>query len=169
MGGFADIGINLPLLVAFLINFIILFALLSLVLYKPVMKMLDERSARIRESMEQAENIRQQAARTEAEIKAHLETARKEGQTMIAQAAQIGERLKEEARQEARQAAESLITKSRAEIQRERGETIDELRKEFVDIAIMAAEKVINETLDKTAHRRLIEESVAESTTFKKS
>jgi hypothetical protein len=40
MGGLADIGINLPLLVAFIVSFVILFALLRLVLYKPVTKML---------------------------------------------------------------------------------------------------------------------------------
>jgi F-type H+-transporting ATPase subunit b len=46
------IGINLPLLIAFVVNFVILFALLSVVLYKPVLKMLEERQAKIRESME---------------------------------------------------------------------------------------------------------------------
>ena len=88
------IGINLPLLIVFVINFIILFGLLSLVLYKPVLKTLDERQARIKESMEQAEKIKQETERSEEEIKAHLEKARKEGQAVIAQATQIGERLR---------------------------------------------------------------------------
>jgi len=43
--------INLPLLIVFVINFIILFVLLGIVLYKPVLKTLDERQARIKESM----------------------------------------------------------------------------------------------------------------------
>ncbi|MBM3117966.1 MAG: F0F1 ATP synthase subunit B [Chloroflexi bacterium] len=161
------LGINLPLLIAFVVNFIILFGLLSLFLYKPVLKVLDERQARIKEGMEQAEQIRQQTAHSEEEIKAHLETARKEGQSIIAQAAQMGERLKEEAKEGARQEAESVIAKARTEIQRDRDKTIDELRKEFADIAILAAEKVINETLDKKKHRKLIEEVLKESTTFK--
>ena len=161
------IGINLPLLVAFVVNFVILFALLSFFLYKPVLKMLDERQARIKDSMEQAEQIRQQAARSEEEIKAHLETARKEGQVILAQATQIGERLKEEAKEKARQEAESLIAKARTEMQRERDKVIEELREEFVDIAILAAEKVINETLDKKKHRKLIDETLGESASFK--
>lgn len=162
------IGINIPLLIAFVVNFIILFALLSIVAYKPVLKILEDRQAKIKESMEQAEKIRQETARSEEEIKAHLEKARKEGQGVIAQATQIGERLKEEAKQSARQEAESLITKARSEIQREREKSIEELRAEFADIAILAAEKIINETLDKKKHRKIIDDVLKESTAFEK-
>ena len=163
------IGINLPLLVAFVINFVILFALLSIVLYKPVLKMLDERQAKIKESLEQAEQIKGEVARSDEQIKANLEAAHKEGQALIAQAAQIGERLTEEAKGKARQEAESLIAKAQAEIGRERDKAIDELRKEFIDIAILAAEKVINETLDREKHRYLIDKVLDDSTTFKQS
>jgi len=162
------IGINLQLLVAFVINFIILLVLLGVFAYKPILKMLDERQAKIKESMELAEEIKLQTARTEEKIKAQLETARKEGQQIIAQATQIGERLKNEAKEEARQEAESLITKARTEIERQRDKDIKELRSEFADIAIQAAEKVINETLDKEKHRKLIDEVLNESTAFKK-
>lgn len=161
------IGINLPLLVAFVINFVILFALLSIVLYKPVLKILDERQAKIKESLEQAEQIKEEAARSDEQIKANLEAVHKEGQALIAQAAQIGERLTEEAKEKARQEAETLIAKAQAEIGRERDKAIDELRKQFVDIAILAAEKVINETLDREKHRKLIDEVLDDSTTFK--
>ncbi|MBN2462942.1 MAG: F0F1 ATP synthase subunit B [Dehalococcoidia bacterium] len=161
------IGINLPLLVAFLVNFIILFTLLGVFLYKPVLKVLDERQTKIKESMEQAEKIRQETAHSEEEIKAHLEKARKEGQAVIAQATQIGERIKEEAKDGARQEAESLIAKARTEIQLERDKTVEDLRAEFADIAILAAEKVIKETVDKKKHRKLIDEVLKESATFK--
>jgi F-type H+-transporting ATPase subunit b len=160
------LGINLPLLIAFVVNFVILFAILSIFAYKPITKMLNDRQAKIKESMEQVEKIRQETARSEEEIKAHLEKARQEGQGVIAQATQIGERLKEEAKQGARQEAESLITKARSEIQRERDKSIEELRAEFADIAILAAEKVIKETLDKKKHRKIIDEVLKESTTF---
>jgi len=96
-----------------------------------------------------------------------LEKARKEGQAVIAQATQIGERLKEEAKDSARQEAESVISKARTEIQRERDKAIEELRTEFADIAILAAEKVIKETVDKKKHRKLIDEVLKDSTTFK--
>jgi len=161
------LGINLPLLVAFVINFLILFGLLTLVLYRPVLKMLDERQAKIKESIEQAERIKEQTAHSEEEIKAHLETAKKEGQAVIVQTTQIGERLKEEAKEKARQEAEAIVSKAQAEIRQERDKIVDELRKEFVDIAILAAEKVTRETLDKEKHRKLIDEVLKESATFK--
>ncbi|MBM3153776.1 MAG: F0F1 ATP synthase subunit B [Chloroflexi bacterium] len=162
------LGINLPLLIAFVVNFLILFGLLTLVLYRPVLRVLDERQAKIKESIEQAERIKEQTARSEEEIKAHLETARKEGQTVIAQATQIGERLKEEAKEKARQEAETILAKAQTEIRQERDKIIDDLRKEFVDIAILAAEKVTRETLDKGKHRKLIDEVLKESATFKR-
>jgi len=161
------IGINLPLLLAFIANFVILFLLLSFLLYKPTLRMLDQRQARIKESMEQAEQIRQQTAKSEEQIKGHLEASRKEGQAIVAQAMQMGEKLKEEAREGARQEAETFITSTRSEIQRERDRIINELRQEFSDIAILAAEKVINEALDKDKHRKVIEEALEKSTTFK--
>lgn len=154
------IGINLPLLLAFLVNFILLFVILSFVLYKPVMKMLDDRQSRIKESMEQAEAIRQQTIQSEQTIKSQLETAQKEAQKIIAQATQIGERLKIEAKEQAHIETENMINNAHKEIQRQREKDLEELRSQFADIAILAAEKVIKETLDKEKHRKVIEETL---------
>jgi F-type H+-transporting ATPase subunit b len=167
MGGFAKLGINLPLLISFIISFVILFALLGLFLYKPVMKMLDERSRRIKEGMEQAEATRDEYARAEEEVKKLISKARDDGQTLISQATQTGERLREEAREGARKEAQVIVDRTRAELEEERDRIIDDLRREFVDISISAAEKVIKETLDKERHRKLIEEALEESTTFR--
>jgi F-type H+-transporting ATPase subunit b len=153
-----DIGISLSGLIAQLVNFFILFGLLFLLLYKPVMRMLRERSEKIKDSMEQAEQIKEKMAQTEQQVREQVEAARRDGQSIMAQAGQIGEQLKEAARQEARQEAEVIVARARVEIDRERDAAIDELRRQFTDLAIMAAEKVINETLDKERHRRLIDE-----------
>ena len=168
MGGLADLGINLPTLVAQIVNVAILLGLLYLVAYKPIMRMLDERSRRIKESMEQADAIKEQAARAEEEVKKQVEAASKEGQKRVAQAVKIGEEVKKKAQQEARQEAETLIVRARSEIQRERDEAIDELRKEVADLTILAAGKVIERSLDKKAHRELIEKVLEESTALKK-
>ena len=168
MGGLADLGINLPVLVAQIVNVAILLGLLYLVAYKPIMRMLDERSRRIKESMEQAEAIKEQAARAGEEVKKQLEAAAREGQKRIAQAVQIGEDVKQKAQQEARQETETLINRARTEIKQERDEAIDELRKEVADLTIMAAEKVIDRSLDKEAHRDLIDKVLEESAALKK-
>jgi F-type H+-transporting ATPase subunit b len=168
MGGLASLGINMPTLLAQIINFVILFGLLYLVAYKPIMRMLDERSQKIKESMEQTEYIKQQAEHAEEEAANRIEAAAKEGQEAIARAMRTGEEVRQEAQQKARQEAEVLIGRARTEIQRERDEAIDQLRKEFADITILAAGKVIDRTLDKKAHREIIDKVLKESTTLKK-
>ena len=160
-----SLGINLASLIAFIISFVILLVLLRFVAYKPIVRMLDQRSAKIKESMDEAERIKQESTQAEETVKAQIEAGRKEGQAIVAQASQMAERVKEEARAEARREAEALIAKARVEIERERQEGFDQLRQEFVDLAILAAEKVINQSLDKKAHQRLIEEVLEESTT----
>ena len=168
MGGIANLGISLPTLVAQLINFGILFGLLFLVAYKPLMKMLDERSKRVKDSMDQADLIKEQAAHAEEEVKKQLEVAGKEGQEVVARAVRTGEELRQKAQEQARQDGESLIDRARMEIQRERDGAIDELRREFTDLTILAAGKVIDRSLDKEEHRKLIDKVLEESTTLKK-
>ena len=153
-----EIGINWEVLLAQLINFGILFGLLFVLLYKPVRRIMDERSARIKQSMEQAESIKEQMAQTQTQVKEQLDTTRKESQAILAQATQMGERLKEEARQEAKQEAEAIVARARTEIERERDTAMADLRDQFVDLAIAAAEKVVSESLDRKKHQRLIEE-----------
>lgn len=168
MEGLAGLGINVPTLLAQIINVVILLVVLYFVAYKPVMRMLDERSRRIKDSMEQADAIKEQAALTEEEMKKQLEKASKEGQQRIAQAVKASEEVREKAKQSARQEAETIITQARGEIHRERDEAISELRKEVADITIAAAEKVIDRSLDKKAHRELIDKVLEESDALKK-
>ncbi len=155
-------------LLAQIVNFVILFGLLYLVAYKPIMRMLDERSRKIKGGMEQAEVMKEKAARAEEEIKKQLEAASREGQERTARAARTAEELKQKAQQEAKQEAEILLARARTEIQRERDEAIGELRKEFADLTILAAEKVIDRSLDKEAHRQIIDKVLEESSTLKK-
>lgn len=163
-----ELGINWHGLLGQLITFGILFGLLLFVAYKPITRMLDERSRRIKDSMDQAEFIKQETAKTEQMVKEQLAEARKQGQDVVAQAEQIGERLKEEARQQAKQDAEAIVARARSEIQAENEAAISQLRHEFVEVAIQAAEKVINKALDKEAHRQLIEATLEESSALKK-
>ena len=162
------LGIDLPQLLAFVINFFLLFGLLTLVLYRPITRMLDQRAAKIKESLDQAELMKQDMARAEETVKAQIETGRREGQAVVAQASQAGERLKEEAKAEARKEAEALVAKARAEIAVEREESFNQLRREFADLAVLAAEKVIDQSLDKKAHEQLIDKVLREGLASKK-
>ena len=162
------LGINLPTLLAQIINFLILLGLLYLVAYKPIIRMFDERSNRIKESMEQTEAIKEQAAHAEEEVRKQMEAAGRDGREVIARAVRTGEEARQRIHEEARQEGTGLIERARLEIQRERDEVIEELRREFTDLTIEAAEKVIERSLDKEAHRELIDKVLDESTTLKK-
>jgi F-type H+-transporting ATPase subunit b len=133
------------------------------------MKMLDERAKRTKDAMELAEATKKEFEEAKVEVQKQIEKGRQEAQAVIAQAMQVGERLKVESRQEATKQAQAIVDRTRSELEGERGKVVEDLRREFADIAISAAEKVIKETLDKEKHRKLIEETLQESVTFKKS
>jgi len=169
MGGFASLGINLPLLVVFVVNFIVLLVMLRLFLYQPVMKVLDERAKRAREAIEMAEATKKEYDQAKDEVQKQIEKGRQEAQAIISQAMQVAERLREESRQEATKQAQVIVDRARSELEADRDKMVGDLRREFVAISIAAAEKVIKETLDREKHRKLIEETLRESVTLKKS
>jgi F-type H+-transporting ATPase subunit b len=161
--GIGALGFNLPALVAQIINFVLLLVIFRLLLYKPLLKMLDERKQRIQEGLEASDEAKARLAQTEQEVAKELDKARQQGQEQIVQAQQIAARIQEEARQSARTEGEQLLERARGEIQLERDSAIAELRREFADLTITAAERVIKEELDENKHRRLIEEVLAEA------
>ena len=162
------LGINVPQLIAQIVSFLVLFGLLYFFAYKPILRMFDERSQRIKDSVEQAEKVKEEAAASEEENRKKLEAAAKEGQEAIARAMRAGDEARQRAQQEAQVEAAGLVEKARQEIEREHEEVIGELRQEFADLAVAAAEKVIEKSLDKEAHRELIEKVLDESTTLDK-
>lgn len=159
-----ELGFNVPVLIAQMVNFFILLVVLRIFLYKPILNMLDRRSQRIREGIDAAEQSKEQATQAEEEVARQLDEARRQGQTLVGQAQEAATRIQEEARSQARRDSETQLERARSEIQLERDQAIAELRKEFADLTVSAAEKVIGQSLDRQAHQRLIDEALAEST-----
>jgi F-type H+-transporting ATPase subunit b len=157
------LGFNLAQLIAQIINFGILFAILAFWGFPAINKMLNERSKKIKESLEQAEQVKAQAASAEEELKKQIETGRKEGQEIVARAMHSGEELVQKAQEQAKQEGAALLARAKADISRERDQAIVELRQEFADLTITAAEKVIDRSLDKEAHRQLIDKVLKDS------
>jgi len=163
-----EMGISLNGLLGQIISFGLLLGILILVAYKPITRMLEERSQKIKESLEQAELVKKESSEAEQRIQEQIVEARKQGQEIVAQAEQVGERMKDEAREQARKDAENIVAKAQAEIRAERNELVTQLRGEFVEVAIAAAEKVIEKALDKEKHKQLIEKTLQESGSLKK-
>lgn len=162
-GGIGALGINLPSLIAQLINFTLLLIVLGWAFKRFLFPLLDERRKRIQEGLDAAEESKRKLAETETETAAEVEKARQEGQGLIGQAQQMSARIQEEAREAARTEAETLLERARSEIQLERDAAIADLRREFADLTITAAERVIRRSLDRKAHQELIEEVLAEA------
>jgi F-type H+-transporting ATPase subunit b len=157
------LGLNLPQLIAQIVNFFLLLVILRLLLYKPILKMLDDRKQRIAEGLNAAEIARAEAAQAQANIQQQLDVARKEGQDMVANAQQIAARIQAEAREQASRDREASVERATAEIRLERDRAIADLRGEFADITVRAAERVIGQSLDRQSHQRIIDETLAES------
>ena len=157
------LGLNLPGLIAQFVNFGILLFILWRFVLPPVQRMLDERRRRIQESLEAAERMRAQATETERMLEEQREEGRRQAQQIIGQAQEIARRIESDARTQAQADADALIVRARSEIQLERDSAIAELRREFADITVSAAEKVINQSLNRQQHRRLIDDVLASS------
>ena len=156
------LGIHLPSLIIYLVNFGILLGLLYLFAYKPILRLLDQRSERIRESLEAADRAREEATSSRQVIEEQLNEARREGQRLLDQAREAVERYRGEEMDRAKQSAEALVERARSDIQRERDSAIQEVRANFGDLAITAAERVIRRSLDRQAHEDLISQVLEE-------
>ena len=152
------LGITIPGVVTQLASFLVLFGILYILLYKPILRMLDQRSAKIREGLESAEKAREEAAASREDMQRQLDEARTEGQAMIAQAREVADRFREEELAKARTEIAAERARAEADIQRERDAAVQELRQEFAGLAISAAERVAKRSLDESAHKDLIED-----------
>ena len=158
------LGLNLPGLIAQFVNFGILLFILWRFVLPPVQRMLDERRRRIQESLEAADRMRAQAIDAERRVQEQLDESRRQGRQLVEEAQGIARRIEEDARTRAQAEVEQTRARALADIQLERDSAIASLRREFADVTIAAAERVINQSLDRNAHQRLIEEVLAEST-----
>ena len=158
-----QLGINLPTLIVYIVNFGILLAVLYLFAYKPLLKAMDQRSDRIRDSLAAADQAREEAASSHAVIEEQLNEARREGQRLLEQTREATDRFREEEMGRARQEAEAFVERARIDIQRERDAALDEVRVSFGDLAITAAERVIRRSVDRQAHQELIAQVLDES------
>ncbi len=163
--GIGALGINLPGLVAQLINFGILLVFFTWLSRRFLFPMLDERKKRIEEGLQASEEAKSRLTETETEVAAEMSRGRQEAQGIITQAQQASSRIQDEAREASRADADQMIERARQEIQLERDAAISDLRREFADLTITAAERVIRRSLDRKAHGEIIEEVLADAPT----
>src|SRR6266516_4201058 len=155
------LGLNPVSIVIHTINVLILLFVLQRFLFKPVMTMLDERSNKIRESVEAAERARQEVAAADQERAESMREARRQADEIVTRAMQEADKIKSDARQQAQEEAQRIITRAEQEATAERQQAMQELRAHVADLAVLAASRVISRSLDSQAHRALVEEWLA--------
>ncbi|HXN01122.1 MAG TPA: F0F1 ATP synthase subunit B [Candidatus Dormibacteraeota bacterium] len=153
---------NLTLLIQDIAFFVLLF-LIARYLYRPIVQVLEARTKRIQEGLRAAEEAQKDREAAEREYQQRLDQARKEGQALLDRIAKQGEDLRKELEAKARGQAEGLIAKARAEIQQEREKAVQDLRGQVADLAVLAAGRIIGESLDAKKHRELIERAIEEA------
>ncbi len=153
-------------LIAEAISFLILLYVLTRVLYRPLTTAMTARAERIRTGLSAAEDAAKSAQEAQARTQAQLEEARAQAQEILRQATTTAASLREQMITDARAEAERVIERGKSEIDRERQAAIDDLRKMVASVAIEAATRVVERSLDTTDNRRLVDEAIAESTSF---
>ncbi len=145
------------------VSFLILFFALSKVAFPPIMNMLQERSDSIRDSLDAAENTRVEAATMLEDYKKQIAEARQEAQKIIEEGRKLGENMKAEIAQKAREEAEQSMTRAVADIEREKELAVAELQGRIADLTINAASRVVGAELEKNGHEQLIEQYLSEA------
>ena len=162
------LGIHFPSLAIYLVNFLLVLLLLYLFAYKPILRLMDQRADKIRESLEAADTARQEAASSQEAIQEQITEARREGQRIMDQAREASERFRTEEMDKARQEAEAFVERAKDDIARERDTALQEVRASFGDLAITAAERVIRSSLDRQAHEELINQVLEEGESLRR-
>ena len=163
------LGVHLPSLIIYLVNFLLVLGLLFAFAYRPILRLMDQRADRIRESLEASERAREEAASSQQAVEEQLVEARREAQRIMDQAREAAERFRSEEMERAREQAETFVARAQADIQRERDAAIEEVRANFGDLAITAAERVVRRSLDRQAHEDLITQVLEEGESLRRS
>ena len=153
---------NLTLLIQDIAFFLLLF-LIARYLYRPIMQVLEARTKRIQGGLRAAEEARKDREAAQQEYQLRMEAARREGQALLDCIAKQGEDLRKELEAKAREQAQGLIATARAEIQQERDKAVQDLREQVADLAVLAASRIIGESLDAKKHRELIDRAIEEA------
>jgi F-type H+-transporting ATPase subunit b len=143
----AGLGINGGYLLAQILNFLIIFALVAALAWRPMIRYLNARSERIAKGLEDARVAEQARANAEREAQKLLEQRRAEANRLVEEGQLRGEEQARAVIEAANHEAESIRVKALQDAEEERNTLLGEVRSQVVDLAIAAAQRVIGESL----------------------
>jgi F-type H+-transporting ATPase subunit b len=149
-----DINLGLSVWTTFV--FVALLGILWKFAWGPILEMVQAREDGIQSTLDQAANERDEAAKLLAEHREQMADARRQGQQMIAEGKEAGERVRQDIEEKARAEGDAMIERAVESIEREKDAALEELRKESVDLALAAAAKLVQASLDEKKDRELV-------------
>ena len=155
--------IEWPLLLAQMVNFLLLMAILYAFLFRPVLNMMEKRKERIAQSMKDVERLSVAAQEAELEKARVLDGARREAQEVRAQATRDAERIAQDVRTRAEQEATDIRMKAQADAKQQLDSVMADANKQVADLAILATEQLLGRELaQKDEQRRFVAEFLAQ-------
>jgi F-type H+-transporting ATPase subunit b len=155
--------INLFQVIIAAANFVVFLAIIWTFAFKPVAKMLADRTARIEQGLKDAEQARRDREGAETERVAALQVARREANDILARAQKVAQETRDADIAATRDELERMRVRAAAELETEKVRAISDLRAEVADLALLAAGRVVGETMSDARQRRLVEEFLSAS------
>ena len=144
-------------------NFLLFLAIIWTFAFKPVSKMLDDRKSRIEQGLKDAEQARRDRESAESERVATLAEARREANDILARSQKVAQETRDADIAATKEELERLRVRAAAEIEAEKVRALTEVRAEVADLALLAASRVVGETLTSDRERRLVKEFLRSS------
>jgi F-type H+-transporting ATPase subunit b len=152
--------IEWKLVIAQLVNFGIVLFVLYKFAYGPILKTLNDRTAKIDKGLKDAEDAGKKIVEMGEKEKAVLTEARKEAQAIIAKSEEQAKKNKEEIMTEAKAQAEKAVKDAQKKIEEEKNKMMAEVKGEIAGLVMSATEKLIGEKMDSKKDSELIEKSL---------
>ena len=155
--------INLFWIIVAALNFLVFFAVLYLIVLKPIGVTLRERRARIERGIHDADQARIERAAGEAAAVTELNAARREAREILERAQKLAQESGAADVAATREELARMRERASADIEAEKVRAIAALRADVATLALDAAGRVVRETMSSDRQRRLVEEFLAES------
>lgn len=149
--------LDIKLLIAQFINFIVVFGILYALAVKPLTKLMAERSQKIEDGLKNAEEFDQKLLELDKKEEDVLNIARKEAQQIVQEAREQAELQRQVSLDKTKEDVQSLITKARIEVADIKDKMVSDIKKESLDFVVAVSEKVLGDVVDKKVDRKLIE------------
>ncbi len=140
---FAVFGVEWKLLLVNIVNFAVLVILLSYILYKPVIKLLDERKLKIEKGLKDAELAEEKLAEIKEKESQIVADARKKAQEILSSSEDLAEKEKEAILQEAQAKALTALASAKRQAQEEKKKLVQEAKDLVAKDVVLAAEKIL--------------------------